>query len=245
MLMPILRVGATDIPYEVRFSTKATRKRIVVTPDGVEVVAPMGTPWEGADGVLGYVKRRKRWVFDSVREVEAKHRQRLTQTYASGAKLQYRGRWLMLDINATDVAAVEIECRSKFHVKVPKTLDQAARLDAVRSAFATWLRERAARDLVRFGRRHSGNLGVSPVDFRLSDSRTRWGSCGRDRVVRVHADLVQAPAAAMEYVVAHEVAHLLHRNHSPRFWRTVELTMPEWASGKRLLEAWEVGHRAV
>ena len=77
--MPILQVGRTDIPYEVRFSTNASRKRIVVTPEGVEVVAPAGTPWEGVGGILQYLHKKRRWVYDSVREIEAKHEELLTQ----------------------------------------------------------------------------------------------------------------------------------------------------------------------
>lgn len=243
--MPILRVGATDIPYEVRYSKKAKRKRIIVTPDGVEVVAPKGTPLQGAGGVVPYVQGRRRWVFDSVREIEAKHRKLLTQTYASGAKLQYRGRWLMLDVSSGPVQTVEIACRSKFHVTVPEELDRGECPAAIRDAFNRWLRERADRDLQRFGRRHAASLGVRAEGFRLSDSSSRWGSCGRDGVVRVHWRLIQAPSVAMEYVVAHEVVHLIHRNHSPEFWRVLASGMPEWAAGKAMLEEWEGAHRAV
>jgi hypothetical protein len=50
--MPVLTVGDTDIPYEVRFSSKAARKRIVVTPAGVLVVVPAETPWDGSNGLL-------------------------------------------------------------------------------------------------------------------------------------------------------------------------------------------------
>ena len=89
------------------------------------------------------------------------------------------------------------------------------------------------------------NLRVEAEGYRLSEARSRWGSCGRDSVVRVHWRLVQAPRVAMEYVVAHELVHLLHRNHSPVFWTTLAETMPTWAEAKRLLERWEVGHRAV
>lgn len=243
--MPILRVGATDIPYEVRYSANAKRKRIVVTPEGVEVVAPTGTPWEGAGGVESYVHGRRRWVFDSVREIEAKYRKLLTQTYASGAKIQYRGRWLMLDVTEGPVPAIEIECRSKFNVTVPTRLRPGGRPAALRDAFDRWMRERARKDLERLGRRHEKNLGVESQGYRLSESRSRWGSCGQDRVIRVHWRLIQAPLAAMEYVVAHEVAHLSHRNHTPAFWRTLGHTLPEWREGKRLLEDWEFGHRAV
>ncbi|MCP3962677.1 MAG: M48 family metallopeptidase, partial [bacterium] len=158
---------------------------------------------------------------------------------ASGAKLQYRGRWLMLEVQPGPVAQVEIKCRSKFHVVVPAALEGLARLEAIRVAFDGWLRGRAERDLGRFCRHHEARLGVEATAFRLSRARSRWGSCGRDGVVRVHWRLIQAPKVAMEYVVAHELAHLLYRNHSPAFWLKLAETMPDWARAKELLERWE------
>jgi len=149
--MSVLQVGETDIPYAVRFSAKVSRKRIEITPEGVEVVAPEGTPWNGARGILAFVEKKRRWVFDGVREIEAKHRMLLTQSYASGAKLQYRGRWLMLDVVSGPVEDVEISCRSKFHVVVPERLAGVARLEAIKRAFHGWLRTRANRDICRFG----------------------------------------------------------------------------------------------
>lgn len=243
--MHSLQVGDTTIPYEVRYSSKASRKRIVVTPGGVEVVAPAGTPLEGRDGVYAFVYAKRRWMFDASREVAEQHRKLLTQKYTSGAKLQYRGRWLMLDVQAGDVDTVQITCRSKFQVVVPRHLDGVEGLEAIRSAFDAWLRERALRDLRRFGRRHEARLDVQAEGYRLSDAKRRWGSLGRDDIVRVHWRLVQAPAAAMEYVVAHEVAHLVHRNHSPEFWATLARALPDWAERKAMLERWEGEHRAV
>jgi predicted metal-dependent hydrolase len=234
-----LTIGATVIPYEVRESTEAARMRIVVTPGGVEVVVPAGTPLEGPEGVLAFVQRKRRWVFDSVREIEQKHRASLTQQYASGAKLQYRGRGLMLDVQPGDVEKVEITCRSKFHVVVPAGLGGVERLEAVQGAFDAWLRERALDAVERLGLRHEANLDVKAAGYRVSDARSRWGSCGRDAVIRVHWRLVQSPAAALEYVVAHEVAHLVHRNHSPEFWQILGRTLPDWAERKLMLERWE------
>jgi predicted metal-dependent hydrolase len=240
-----LTIGNTVIPYDVRESRKATHRKIVVTPAGVEVVIPAGSPLDGPEGVGRYVQRKRRWVFDAVREVEEKHRALLTQRYASGAKLQYRGRWLMLDVQAGDVAVVEIACRSKFHVVVPLGLDGVQKLEAIREAFDRWMRDRALDEVERFGRQHEATLGVQAAGYRLSDARSRWGSCGRDNVVRVHWRLVQAPTPAFEYVVAHEVAHLLHRNHSAEFWGVLGRTLPDWAERKAMLERWESEHRAL
>ncbi len=243
--MPVLHIGETAIPYEVRTSTKAIRKRIVVTPEGIEVVAPEGCPMDGPDGVLAFVETKRRWLFDAQREIAEKHRKLLTQHYASGAKLQYRGRWLMLDVQPADVGQVEIECRSKFHVRVPPGLDGLERLTAIRTAFDGWLRDRALRDLRRFVRRHEKRLGVEAAGARLSEQKHSWGTCGKDRVIRIDWRLIQAPAAAMEYVVAHEVAHLIHRTHSPEFWALLGRTMPDWPERKLMLERWEGEHRAV
>ncbi len=240
-----LRVGDTTIPYAVRFSDRASRKRIVVTADRVEVVAPTGTPLDGADGVLAFVDTKRRWMFDAAREVAETHRKLLTQKYASGARLQYRGRWLMLEVRSAEVAQVEITCRSRFHVTVPERLAGTERLEAIRDAFDRWLRARALTDLRRLGGRHAARLAVQPRDFKLSEAKSRWGALGRDDVVRIHWRLAQAPAAALEYVVAHEVAHLVHRNHSPEFWATLGRTLPDWSERKALLERWETSHRAV
>ena len=237
-----LGVGNTVIPFEVRESTKARAMKIVATPSGVEVVVPPGT---SAEAVTAYVERRRRWVFDAVRELAARHETLLDQQYGSGAKLQYRGRWLMLDVQPADVEVVEIACRSKLHVRVPAQLVGGARHEAVREAFDGWLRSRARDDLDRLGRKHAEVLGVKPGGFRVSEARSRWGSCGSDGVIRAHWQLVQAPASAFEYVVAHEVAHLVHRNHSEDFWRTLARTLPTWAERKAMLERWEGERRAV
>jgi hypothetical protein len=240
-----LTIGDTVIPFNVRASTRARRKRIVVTPGRVEVVVPPGTPADGPDGVRAYVEAKRRWVFDAVREIDERHRALLAQRYASGAKLQLRGRWLMLDVQEADVEEVAITCRSRFHVAVPRTLVAGERLEALRAAFDRWLQLRAKDDVERLGRLHAGRLGVEAAGYRLSDAKSRWGSCGKDRVVRVHWRLVQAPLGALEYVVAHEVAHLLHRNHGPAFWAAVGRTLPEWRERKALLERWEGERRAV
>jgi predicted metal-dependent hydrolase len=151
----------------------------------------------------------------------------------------------MLDVRPDNVDRVEITCRSKFHARVPERLDGKDRLEAVRDAFHRWLRARAVRDLQRFTRRHQGTLGAVAAGARLSDSKHAWGTCGKDRIIRVHWRLIQAPAVAMEYVVAHELCHLIERSHSPAFWSLLARTMSDWAEAKAVLERWEREHRAV
>lgn len=241
----VLTIGKTEIPYAVRYSDKAQRKRIVVTPEGVQVVAPVGTELSGTNGVTAFVHTKRRWMFDAVREIAQKQGKLLTQHFSSGAKLQYRGRWLMLDVQSADVESVQVKCRSKFHIAVPQKLKGTRRLEAVQAGVDAWLRERALRDLEGFVRTHERKLGVEAAGARITDAKHAWGTCGKDDIIRVHWRLIQAPKVAMEYVAAHEVTHLLHRNHSARFWSKLSLAMPQWAEAKALLERWEGEHRAV
>lgn len=71
-------------------------------------------------------------------------------------------------------------------------------------------------------------FGIHPPALRLTSARTRWGSCSRASGVRINWRLVHAPVQLVDYVVAHELAHLKEMNHTPRFWAEVERLYPDW-----------------
>ena len=73
---------------------------------------------------------------------------------------------------------------------------------------------------------HADALGVRPTAIRLKDTQTRWGSCASNGTLAFSWRLAMAPAWVLDYVVAHEVAHLRELNHSPRFWALVESRTP-------------------
>ena len=94
---------------------------------------------------------------------------------------------------------------------------------------AAWLREEARRACVAGVERHAARLGVRHGRISLRDPRSRWGSCTATGDLMFSWRLILAPAAVLDYVVAHEVAHLVELNHSPRFWAVVKLVCPDYA----------------
>ncbi|MEW6496401.1 MAG: type I restriction endonuclease, partial [Cyanobacteriota bacterium] len=68
-----------------------------------------------------------------------------------------------------------------------------------------------------------------------------WGTCDKDGTIRINWQLIHAPLAVLEYVVAHELVHLLHRHHGDTFWETLGSVMPDWRERKASLESWEPG----
>jgi predicted metal-dependent hydrolase len=92
---------------------------------------------------------------------------------------------------------------------------------------AAWLREEARRACVDGVGRHAGRLGLQPGRISLRDPRSRWGSCTAAGDLMFSWRLAMAPVAVLDYVVAHEVAHLAEMNHSPRCWAVVRRLCPE------------------
>jgi len=80
-------------------------------------------------------------------------------------------------------------------------------------------------------------LGTVPPRVSLTSARTRWGSCSATSGIRLHWRLIHLPARLGDYVVAHEVAHLRHMDHSSRFWATVETLYPDWRQARQALRA--------
>lgn len=78
-------------------------------------------------------------------------------------------------------------------------------------------------------------VGVTLAGLRLRDTSSRWGSCSRDRRINLSWRLALAPLDIARYVIAHEVAHLEHFDHSPAFWAVVEKLHPDWQSARKWL----------
>lgn len=232
-------VDGTSIVWALRYSARAKRLRVIVKPEGVEVVAPAGARRDGPHGVDRFVHDKRYWILDAVRRMEERRGSGLQQRYEDGSSLLYRGRRLGLAISAADVSRVEVECRGRFLVQVPRDLPPEDWPDAVRAALHGWMRDRADTDARRWARTYSAKLGVTPKAVRLSNPKTLWGSCSKDGVMRINWRLVQAPSEVMEYVVAHEACHLVVRNHSDSFWSAMTGVMPDWPRRKARLRHWE------
>jgi predicted metal-dependent hydrolase len=99
-----------------------------------------------------------------------------------------------------------------------------------------FLKREAQRDLDTASRRHAARLGVAVKRVCVRDQSSRWGSCSNSGVLSFSWRLVLAPSFVLDYLAAHEVAHLVELNHSPRFWRLVERIYPEVERAKVWLD---------
>lgn len=104
-------------------------------------------------------------------------------------------------------------------------------------ALVLWLRERAMACFQERVAIYAKQLGIVMPTLALTQARTRWGSCNSRGDIRLNWRLIHLPLTLIDYVVAHELAHIKEMNHGPRFWALVETMYPDWRSAKNALRA--------
>lgn len=144
---------------------------------------------------------------------------------AFGATVPFEGR--ALGVTAASVRAVRVEGTALLAPPDP------ARLGARVAAF---LKFAARQRLHAACEAHAGAIGCRFSRITLRDTRSRWGSCTADGGLMFSWRLIMAPPEVLDYVAAHEVAHLVEMNHSEAFWRVVRCLMPEYERHRRWLK---------
>jgi len=114
-------------------------------------------------------------------------------------------------------------------------------IDHLPRRITDFLKREARRDLEAATARHAASLGVTVKTIRLGDPTSRWGSCSSSGTIAYSWRMILAPPSVLDYLAAHEVAHLREMNHSARFWRHVASICPGMAEAK----AWLVRHGAT
>jgi len=222
--------GSTEIPYRYRFG-RAKTLAITVRPDlAVEVTAPIGTPLER---IRAKVCKRGAWIRQAWREFERFHPLQPPREYVPGETHRYLGRQYRLRAVSGPIAGVVLR-RGYLDVTTPDPPSSAVLGHLVRS----WYAERAGEV---FGERLAAchRLAVVegiPLPALLVRRMThRWGSCTPAGRIILNLELLKAPCECIDYVIMHELCHLVEHNHSPRFWRLLQRVMPDWEDRKKRL----------
>ena len=213
-------------------SRTVTRVAIHVDPDArVLVDAPDTAPL--AD-VVTAVKKRARWISQHVQAARARLAHVLPHEYVSGESLRYLGRRYRLKVVIDAVTRAEARMRGAFITVT--TPEQAS--DPIKMALDAWYRQRArevfADRLAAVAAPLRWVKQLPPT--RLQFMTVQWGSCSPSGRITLNPLLVKAPRECIDYVLLHELCHLLHHNHSPKFYRTLDRHMPSWRAVKEKLD---------
>lgn len=213
-------------------SRTVTRVAIHVEPDArVLVDAPDTAPL--AD-VMTAVKKRARWISLHVEAARARLAHVLPREYVSGESLHYLGRRYRLKVVIEAGTRAQARMRGAFITVTAREHASAS----IKMALDAWYRQRAREVFAdRLAAVAASLRWVKQLPpTRLQFMTVQWGSCSPSGRITLNPLLVKAPRECIDYVLLHELCHLLHHNHSPKFYRTLDRHMPNWRAVKEKLD---------
>ena len=232
----------------VAFLLKRSRRRSIGFVVGLEGLTVSAPKWVTLRDIDAAVREKGGWILAKLEE----QRQRALQSAAGrivwgdGATLQYLGAPVRVTLGALPgLAAGEVRLEDPAASAATDAAVSPRRLhvglspgvapERLRDVVQSWL-QREARGLFEARLAHfAERLGVRVTRLSLSSAKTRWGSASASGAIRLHWRLVQYPLATIDYVVAHELAHLREMNHGPRFWAVVGSVVPDYRAARRQL----------
>ena len=219
------------VSYTIKRSVRRRAISILVDEEGLRV----GAPWDATHvAIERLLRKHAAWVMRKLEEWQV--RRAPTRRWTDGETLMLLGEPFTLRL------VPEIE-----HVQLQDTTLLAGtaagtEADSVALRIREWLHAQALACFEERVEHYRRLLGVPAAPrVLLSSARTRWGSCHTSGRIHLNWRLIQMPVQLIDYVVAHEVAHLLEMNHSQRFWRTLGTLVPDYAARRKALR--REGHR--
>ncbi|MBV8665336.1 MAG: M48 family metallopeptidase [Burkholderiaceae bacterium] len=202
----------------------------LIDEDGLRVTAPK---WVTLVEIDNAINEKQRWILTKLHERRERTARLHPQTeWRDGATLPYLGADITLRIRAGHADGIAYdETTRELTVSLPAEAAERQLKDRVQS----WLQARAKALFAARLPVYAEKLDVSYHSFALSSALTQWGSCTADGKIRLNWRLIHFSLELIDYVVAHELAHLREMNHSPRFWATVQSVFPEFESARKAL----------
>jgi predicted metal-dependent hydrolase len=226
-----VRFGRTVIPYAIDRGRRLKTIGVRVDPvDGVRVRAPGDTPIARLDDV---VHRKARWILERQRRHEDLPPRPSPREFVSGETFRYLGRQYRLKLDRTGPADARVRI-ADGRLIVPVTT-RGSTPGTARECLVAWFRERAAVRLPERVAAWSAKLGLHPTSVLIREPKKRWGSADAAGNIRFNWRIIQTPTRLLDYVVAHELVHLAHPDHTREFWATLGRAMPDYEARREAL----------
>jgi len=221
----LLKINGENLAIPVVRRKGRRRVSIIVFPDSrVEVRAPLRM----ADRAIeAFILQASDWLSDRLKR-NARQASTPSLKYVDGEKLPYLGEDWTLYLAASR-SRMRIDSAKKVIVVGPGKRSNRDRVEA-------WFRKQAEilfEERIRF---YAQIVGRAPRRFRVKNMRTRWGSCSSNGSLSLNWKILAGPIGVIDYLIVHELCHLLEPNHSRRFWAEVERVLPSFATHRLWLK---------
>ena len=227
--------GSRKITFQLN-RAETQRLRITVNPEGlVSVRAPHYATDEAVDG---RVVHRGRWILRQQEEIAELQKLHRPKRFVSGETHRYLGRQYRLRVRKGETSEVKLK-GAYYQVRVADAKDA----DLVRREMEQWFRTQALRVFAAILDEWLSTPSFRDVDrpkLTIRKMKNRWGSCTAAGHISLNPMLIHVPRPCVEYVIVHELCHLVHHHHGPEFYRLLDQVLPDWKSLKLRLNSCEL-----
>lgn len=230
-----------SIDYDLKRSSR--RRTIAVSINesaAISVASPMKVPPER---IIQFLNDKAEWIITKAREMRAV-RLKKEKKYSSGEEFLFLGQKYPLQIQESGIARSKIEFKdNRFEVTLPGGLDEKEQARLIKNRLERWYKEQAKEILGGRLFQYAKVVGVEPLTVDIRTQKRVWGNCDfRHKRIHLNWQIILAPFAVIDYVIVHELCHLIEPNHSSRFWKKVRQFMPDYEKHKQWLKEyhWDV-----
>ena len=216
--------------YELFYTDRKTLGIKVYPDTSVKVFAPIDTDFPIIEQLL---KAKRKWIEKQQRSFQSYLPATPPRQYIGGESFLYLGKQYMLKIEPSRAEEVKLY-QGRLVVKTlnPDTTHIKKLLQQWYIARATILFNKLFEEQFYLFKR----FGLEKPILQIKKMEKRWGSCTPQQKIILTPELIKAPVVCINYVILHELCHLVHHNHSKAFYRLLENFMPDWQKYKQLLE---------
>lgn len=222
-----------DFDYQIIKRPRRKTAAISVRPDcSVRILVPATLP---DHKIVELVKKKSKWVNEKIEYFQELQKNHRAKEFVSGELFSYLGRKYRLNVVPDNTGkAVKLK-NGRFNVHVPPEISDEVRDQIVREQLIKWYWEHAVVQLTTKTRQYGRQMKLFPVSVGVKGYKSRWGSCHSDGRIYYNWRLIMALHRVVDYVVVHELSHLVHGNHSKKFWKLVGAVIPDFAERKQWL----------
>lgn len=177
------------------------------------------------------IKSKEAWILSKIHLVKQKKQEK--SIFEIG--VNYLG--VNYSINTFEVQGNMVKLnfdKSHFNVYIPHALE--TKEEALKDILIKWYKAEARRILEQRVKLYGERLGVYPERIFIKNQKTKWGSCSSRRNINLNYRIIMAPMEVVDYLVVHELCHLVHLNHSKDFWSLVEKILPHYKKHQNWLK---------
>jgi len=229
-----IQFGQDTIPYTIKWSERRKTVSISVDANGVYVTAPTKTTTEKIKEI---VYQKATWIraqlFHFNEMIDESHH----RSFLSGEKLPYLGRQYRLKVfkNRNVFQPTFKFQQGTFIAMLPPQITEEQHRELLLPLYEQWIKEKGEAFVRNRISRFTLKLQQEPTKIKIKDQQQRWGSCTANGQVLINWRILLAPVSIIDYVLAHELAHLKYMDHSKAFWDTLGMLVADYEGRKEWL----------